>query len=116
MPSNPVQKMEDLARDEYYSRYNLVDYELRDDTIKQWIKNHFEYLEVHKDSDETLRCIWIDLSSAIASLEEPDRSVVLAYAYGYRDRALVEHTGQTHASAILSRGMTSVVSKVRGNI
>jgi hypothetical protein len=111
---NYVAILEDLRRDEHYLRHNLPHREYTDDVVRQWLKHHWEYVEAGRDADDELRCIWIDLTSALESLPAAERHVVRAYAEGYRARALVEATGREDAAALLARGVSGMVTYLRG--
>lgn len=112
--TNIIQKLDDLLHDEHYSRSNIIHYDYTEDTLRQWLKNHWEYLDVQKDRDDDLKVIWIDIHSALDNLPEPERSVTEAYAIGYRDKALIEYTGHENASTLVTRGVVKMVSVLKG--
>jgi hypothetical protein len=116
--TNPVLLIDLLRRDEYYRRSNLPHREYTKDVLDQWLKHHMEFVEAERDTDETYRCIWIDITDGIERLpdtaELPLRTVVRAYAVGFREAALVEATGQPEAGRLVQIGIQRLSNLLMG--
>jgi hypothetical protein len=106
---NPIVKLEALRKNEHYKRHNIFNYDYTKDVCEQLLKNYWETIEAGRDSNPEMTDVWIDLTTAINTLDERTRKVVYAYAEGWRAIALVEKTGEPRASRILLAGILQMV-------
>lgn len=111
---NHVAMIDALLRDEFYSRSNVFAREYTEDSLKQILKHHYEFLESKTELDEDLRVIWIDIQGAIDALPEAEARVVRAYAEGFRATALTAEIGQRDVAKVYDRGVRLMIAHLNG--
>jgi hypothetical protein len=65
-----LQTAEKMGRGEHYSQTNIIHLDYTPDVVMHLVRYMWPYLEGMSELNEQIQCIWIDLNTAVAALED----------------------------------------------
>lgn len=113
---NKVQKLDRLRANKNLEIYNLVACDYTVEVVQHWMKYHWAYLEANHERNPDLHAVWIDLTSAVSSLEPDNQQIIQQYCEGYALKEIAAAFHRPMSGSILQQQIHRVVRILNGGV
>lgn len=113
---NKVRKLDRLRSNQNFEIYNLVKCDYSPEVVQHWLKYHWPYLEANHERNSDLHSVWIDITSALAELDELDQTMIMMYAEGYSLKEISAITFRPVSGSLLQQKIKTMVRWLNGGV